>query len=99
MPNDRKLEIGARLRTARILSRLSQQDAALQLQVTQQTVGSWEIGRTLPPLESVYEICMLYGIAPGYLALTQTMPQAARYEYCPEEGRPVCRTLTAVRVL
>ena len=76
-----------------MLAGLSQQDAAQQLQISQQTVGSWETGRTLPQLEAIYGICLLYGIAPGYLVLAQATPQMSRYDHCPPEGRPVCKAL------
>lgn len=93
MTNDRRREIGARLRTARMLAKFSQEYAAAELHVAQQTIGSWESGRTMPPLEFISDICILYGISPRYVTLAQATPTAERFDFCPKEGRNLCRAL------
>lgn len=94
MTDPRRREIGARLRTARILANFSQAYAANELHVAQQTIGSWESGRSMPPLECVYDICMLYGVSPRYVTLAQTTPNSARFDFCPKDGRSICRALS-----
>lgn len=90
----KRQEAAKRLRTARMLAKMSQESAAAELHVTRQAVGSWEQGRTLPPWELMGDISILYGVAAAYLAMTQAAPSMNRFEFCPAEGRSMCIALS-----
>lgn len=50
------------LKIARIRKGLTQKDVAEKLQVTQQTVGAWERGLSLPRPHKMQQIEDLYGV-------------------------------------
>ena len=49
------------LKAARINKNLTQQQVAEKVDVTKQTVGSWESGKTRPGIDKVEALCTLYG--------------------------------------
>lgn len=72
MPNHSKDErltrqIGDRMRSARIDSRLSQADAAAHLGVPPRTLRSWENGEVNQPAWCVAQMSKLYGVSADYL--------------------------------
>lgn len=49
------------LRAARINKGLTQEDVAKALNVTKKTVGSWEMGKTMPKIDKIESLCSLLG--------------------------------------
>lgn len=47
--------------------KLTQQEIADQLNVTRQTVSSWEVGKSIPDISSLIEISELYDISLDYM--------------------------------
>lgn len=80
--------IGGRLRTARLLMRMSQHAAADSLGVSQQAIANWESGESIPRVPVLLDACMVYGVSPNYILLAEPLP--TRYERCPEDGRLRC---------
>ncbi|MFT9266531.1 helix-turn-helix domain-containing protein [Oenococcus sp.] len=54
------MAIGPELKEQRQKNKLSQQQVANQLNVTRQTVSSWEQGRTIPDPDSLQKLRKLY---------------------------------------
>lgn len=50
------------LKAARINAGLRQTDAALALDVSRDTIRSWETGKSFPRSEKIEPICNLYGV-------------------------------------
>ena len=48
------------LKAARINKGLTQEDVAKALNVTKKTVGSWEMGKTMPKIDKINLICQLF---------------------------------------
>lgn len=46
---------------------LSQEDLAVQITVSRQTVSRWEQGASLPDAENILQLCKLFGISADYL--------------------------------
>ena len=57
------MEIGPKLREARLRAALTQEQAARQIGVTRQSLSNWERGRTYPDIVSVIRMSDLYGIS------------------------------------
>lgn len=55
------VQLGHRLRRARMRSRLTQNDVAENLGVTAQTVRNWESGKHEPPPQTIKKLAELYG--------------------------------------
>ena len=49
------------LKAARINKGLTQEDVAKALNVTKKTVGSWEMGKTMPKIDKIERLCSLFG--------------------------------------
>ena len=49
------------LKAARINRGLTQEDVANELNVTKKTVGSWEMGKTMPKIDKIEHLCSLLG--------------------------------------
>lgn len=49
------------LKAARINKGLTQEDVAKALNVTKKTVGSWEMGKTMPKIDKIEHLCQLFG--------------------------------------
>lgn len=49
------------LKAARINRGLTQEDVAKALNVTKKTVGSWEMGKTMPKIDKIERLCSLLG--------------------------------------
>ena len=49
------------LKAARINKGLTQEDVARELNVTKKTVGSWEMGKTMPKIDKIESLCSLLG--------------------------------------
>ena len=49
------------LKAARINRGLTQEEVAKELNVTKKTVGSWEMGKTMPKIDKIEQLCSLLG--------------------------------------
>lgn len=49
------------LKAARINKGLTQEDVAKAVKVTKKTVGSWEMGKTMPKIDKIELLCSLFG--------------------------------------
>ena len=49
------------LKAARINRGLTQEEVAKELNVTKKTVGSWEMGKTMPKIDKIERLCSLLG--------------------------------------
>jgi DNA-binding XRE family transcriptional regulator len=49
------------LKAARINKGFTQEYVANELNVTKKTVGSWEMGKTMPKIDKIEKLCSLYG--------------------------------------
>ena len=56
-----------RLKDLRIAKQISQKDFAKRLGVSQQTVASWEVGRTEPANDSLKNIADYFDVSTDYL--------------------------------
>lgn len=76
MPIDRK-RIGARFKESRAAAKLSQKEAAAQLDMSQQAISSWEAGDRMPSATQLGRLAMLYGRPSDYLLFgVETVPVA-----------------------
>ena len=57
------MNIGKRLKHARIESGYTQEQVAEQLDVSRQTISSWENGRTFPDIVSVVSLSDIYDVS------------------------------------
>ena len=57
------MNIGKRLKDARIESGYTQEQIAEQLDVSRQTISSWENGRTFPDIVSVVSLSDIYDVS------------------------------------
>lgn len=57
------MNIGKRLKDARIESGYTQEQVAEQLDVSRQTISSWETGRTFPDIVSVVSLSDIYDVS------------------------------------
>lgn len=52
-----------KLRAARIAKNLKQSDVATLLKVKKNTISNWETGKSNPDIDSLIELCKIYGIS------------------------------------
>lgn len=57
------MELRDSLKTARMLKRISQEEAAVKIGVSQNTVSRWEIGATTPNALNLISMRELYGVS------------------------------------
>jgi len=76
MPTYRK-RIGARFKESRNAVKISQEDAARQLHLSQQAISSWESGSRMPTATQLSRLATLYGTPADYLLFgIRTVPVA-----------------------
>lgn len=80
--------IGNRLRLARRAAKLSQDEVAVTLGTTQQTVAKWEAGRAAMGIDRLMQVCVLYGKSYDFI-----LSGKEQYSSCPPEGRLSCRII------
>jgi transcriptional regulator with XRE-family HTH domain len=61
--------IGARLREARAMAKLTQEDVAAEIGRTRQSVSAWEGARALPSLEEFCQLLICYGVTADQVLL------------------------------
>ncbi|WP_209591828.1 helix-turn-helix domain-containing protein [Enterococcus rivorum] len=59
--------IGTQLKTIRIQKNLSQADVAKQLNISRQTLSKWELDKSLPDLDSLKQLSIIYNLSIDYL--------------------------------
>ncbi len=57
------MEIGAKLKDARMRAGMTQEKVAEEIQVTRQTISNWENEKFFPDIVSVIRLSSLYGIS------------------------------------
>ena len=57
------MEFGKRLVELRKKNNMTQEELALEVNVTRQTISNWELGSTKPDVEQLKELSRLYGIS------------------------------------
>ena len=78
------MEIGEKLKTARGRAGLTQEQAALSLHVTRQTISNWENGRSWPDIASIVEISDLYSVSLDELLKEEKTVNQTYVEYLSE---------------
>ncbi|MFD1670671.1 DUF3955 domain-containing protein [Agrilactobacillus yilanensis] len=63
------MDFGAQVKKIRITHELTQAQMAIQLNVSRQTISSWENNRNLPDLEMVVQIAQTFGLSLDQLIL------------------------------
>lgn len=71
------MNIGANLQKARKRKNLSQEDAAIKLDVTRQCVSLWENDQTAPTLDNLVSLSNLYGLSISILMGQEPFPEDA----------------------
>ena len=57
------MEIGSKLKKARLEKKLTQENVATILNLSRSTISSWEVGRSYPDLDNLVEISNLYDVS------------------------------------
>ncbi|MEF2877100.1 MAG: helix-turn-helix transcriptional regulator [Blautia sp.] len=57
------MEIGVKLKEARLRAKMTQENVAEELQVTRQTISNWENEKSFPDIVSVIKLSSLYNIS------------------------------------
>jgi len=78
------MEIGEKLKAARGRAGLTQEQAALSLHVSRQTVSNWENGRSWPDIASVVKISDLYSVSLDELLKEEKTVKQTYVEYLSE---------------
>lgn len=60
-------KIAKRIRDARLEQKLTQQQLALLLGVSQDTISMWERGKSYPSIEYIIELVKLFDVSSDYL--------------------------------
>lgn len=60
-------KIAKRIRDARLEQKLTQQQLALLLGVSQDTISMWERGKSYPSIEYIIEFVKLFDVSSDYL--------------------------------
>lgn len=79
------MNIGEKIYQLRKQKGLSQEELAEQLGVTRQAVSKWELGTSVPELESVVALAKLFGVSTDHL-LTDTVQNRSAHEEAPKQG-------------
>ena len=82
------MDIGAKIRDARVKSGLTQEQAAEALSVSRQTISNWETGKTYPDIVSVVRMSDLYDISLDRL-LKEERPMSDYLDYLEESTNMV----------
>lgn len=57
------MEVGKKLKDARTQSRMTQEEIALKIKVSRQTISNWENGKSLPDIISLIYLSDIYGMS------------------------------------
>ena len=89
------MEIGAKLRQARIAAGLTQEQTAEALGVSRQAVSRWESGRSYPEVDKILYICNRYQVSLDEL-FSQEVPREAPVQDAPKAPLPEKTLKTAL---
>ncbi|MDO5411701.1 MAG: helix-turn-helix transcriptional regulator [Lachnospiraceae bacterium] len=82
------MDIGSKIKNARIKSKLTQEQAAEALGVSRQTISNWENAKTYPDIVSVVKMSDLYDISLDHL-LKEEKPMSDYLNYLEESTNTV----------
>lgn len=82
------MEIGAKIKTARLQAGMTQEQAAEALGVSRQTVSNWETEKTYPDIVNVVKMSDLYSVSLDSLLKEET-PMSKYMEYLEESTNTV----------
>ncbi len=82
------MDIGGKIKNARIRANLTQEQVADVLNVSRQTISNWENGKTYPDIVSVVKMSDLYGISLDHL-LKEEKPMSNYLNYLEESTNTV----------
>ncbi|MBQ8639851.1 MAG: helix-turn-helix transcriptional regulator [Lachnospiraceae bacterium] len=89
----REVDIGSKIKDARIAAKLTQEQAAEVLGVSRQTISNWENGKTYPDIVSVVKMSDLYDISLDHLLKekkeTEELPVSDYVTYLDESTNAV----------
>ena len=77
------MDIGTKLKDARVLAGLTQEQVAEELGISRQTMSNWENGKTYPDIVSVIKMSDLYSVSLDHL-LKDKAPQSDYIDYLAE---------------
>ena len=84
------MDIGTKIKHARIAAQLTQEQVADALGVSRQTMSNWENGKTYPDIISVIKMSDLYGISLDHLLKEKgEMPMSNYMDYLEESTNTV----------
>lgn len=69
--------LGSRIKELRKQHRISQKELASVIQVSQQTIGGWETGRTEPGIEFIQKLANYFDVTTDYLLGKNQTPKWA----------------------
>lgn len=72
-----KKQIGAKIKELRVTAGHAQWQLASMLGTTQQAVGRWEAGQTLPDLDTFFRLCDIYHVQDILATFGYTVPTPA----------------------
>ena len=61
------MKIGQFIYSARKRKRISQEELAASMNVSRQSVSKWESGQSIPDLEKIIQLSLLFGVSTDYL--------------------------------
>lgn len=73
-----KLELGRRIGLQRRARQMTQEQLAVQLHVTRQTISKWERDQSYPDVEMVVALCQIFDVTADYLLGMTVQPQQKR---------------------
>lgn len=82
------MDIGIKIKNARMKAKLTQEQVADALGVSRQTISNWETERTYPDIISVVKMSDLYGISLDHL-LKEEQPMSNYLDYLEESTNTV----------
>ena len=84
------MDIGAKIKNARITAQLTQEQVAEELGVSRQTLSNWENGRTYPDIVSVIKMSDLYAVSLDHLLKEKEETTVSNYmDYLEESTNAV----------
>jgi len=93
------MDIGSKLKNARVEKGLTQEQAAEALFVSRQTVSNWENGKTFPDILSVVRMSGLYSVSLDHLLKEEPNMKQSYLEYLEESTNTVKSSETRAKVV
>ncbi len=94
------MDIGTKIKNARVSAGLTQEQAAQELWVSRQTISNWENGKTYPDIVSVIKMSDLYSISlDDLLKEKEKMPMSGYIDYLEESTNTVKSKIRLSKVI